>query len=110
MMEIEIRSVYVRPNTTTPWWSTHDMPGDYLKSTNPGLRDYVKDNYIAAGDADIVDSVSDDGLILYRSLYLKNQEVYDRWLQDDYIQTLKDLRANYNVENNIEQLSFTVEQ
>jgi hypothetical protein len=100
MWTIEIQIIFRKAFAETQWWYTHNISGDYFTEAYPAYKDYIKNHYIATGDAEIVDTIYDD-FSMMRTIFYKNQEILDKWANDEIIKEILLYREVYHLQNKI---------
>jgi len=100
MWEIEFRMIFRKLSPETRWYYVHGIAGNYFTETYPEYKDYVKNNYIDTGDVEIVDKFLDE-LSFMRTIFYKNKEILDKWINDQTIKEILDKREIYFLHNNM---------
>jgi hypothetical protein len=95
MENLTIMQVFYREDITVPWF--HEI----IPEKYPNHAAYMKENYTESGKVTITKEISDDDSILIFYFNFEDEVSKAEFLNDAYLKTMIENRANYNKENNI---------
>lgn len=109
MWKIKIESKLQRPNKDTKWWSLESAEEETIVSTKyQYFRSYFNQTYLDSGKVKQIAEMEPDGLVLNRTVYIRDMETRMEIETDEQVVSTLDLRAQYEKENNIKEIFFKV--
>lgn len=109
MWKIKIESKLQRPNKDTKWWSLESGEEETIVSIKyQNFRSYFNQTYLETEKLKQIAEMEPDGLVLNRTVYIRDIETRMEIESDEQVASNLDLRNLYEKENNIKQIFFRV--